>query len=191
MAAPVYVSVGSRIDVQTLVASGRGYGVNRGTATTPISFAKTAYDEDQPALTIDVPEDSIIVPVLLEVVLEDAAGTDNAVVWGVSNNLAGAGTSSALTSVNLRADQPTTSDCTVRRDYTGNATAATNLLEIVRDGDAFANVSTGPSRRAFRHTIDTMVMPTILGEASLYLWVWATTTAPSGFVTVHWVELLR
>jgi hypothetical protein len=174
--------------VQALIMGGHAYAVNRGTATTPISFAKTAYDEDQPQLVVRVPSGTVIVPIALEVSLEDSAGTDNGIVWGVSENDVGAGTSTAITGRNMRSDAPNSTGCTIQRDYTGNATAVSNMVEHIRDGYAFADATTDPIK-TFRYSVKDTPMPMLVGAASLILWVWGASTAPSGFATVKWVEL--
>jgi len=169
---------------------GRVFVANRGTATTPVSFAKTAYDEDQPQLVLRVPEGTTIIPLYCEVVLEDSAGTDNEIIWGVTANDIGNGTSTAVTPYNVLSVGGKTTAVTVRRDYTGNATAASQVKELGRFGYAFADASTDPAKRfVLQFGNDRNIVP-IKGADSLNLWVAGATTAPSGYATVVWAEFL-
>lgn len=173
------------------VSEGRMYVANRGTASTPISFAKTAYDADQPQLVVDVPSGTSIMPIFLEIYLEDAAGTDTEMIWSVSDALIGAGTSTAVTPANARTQasgtQPS-SACSVYRDYTGNGTAPSNGFEFARFGDAFAQEADARNRFVWSaHRAGWA--PLIEGTGALVLHVAAATTAPAGFVTCVWWEI--
>lgn len=173
------------------VAEGRVFVANRGTASTPISFAKTAYDADQPQLVIDVPAGTAIMPLYLEIVLEDAAGTDTEMIWSVSDGLLGSGTSTAVTPANARTQssgsQPG-SACSVYRDYTGNSTAPSNGFEFARFLDAFAQEADARNRFLWSANKEGWA-PLIQGTGSLVLHVAAATTAPAGYVTAVWWEM--
>src|SRR3990167_8353236 len=84
------------------VSEGRVFVANVGTASTPINFAKTAYDADQPQAVIDVPVGTSIIPLAFKGVMETEAGALNEVIASVSQTLTGAGTSTVITSVNAR-----------------------------------------------------------------------------------------
>jgi len=172
---------------QQLVLAGHVHCVNRGSATTPIDFVKTTYDEDQAQLVVRVPSGTVIVPLELEVVLETSGGTLNEVIWGWSENDVGAGTSTAITGRNMRTDAPNSTAITIQRDYTGNfTTAVSNLTEIFRDTYAFADAGTDP-HKVYRLSIKEHVMPVLVGAASLILWV-VGGTAPTGYATVKYAE---
>lgn len=169
-----------------------------GTASTPVSFAKTAYDADQPQLVIDVPSGTTIVPLELEITLEDSAGTDNEVIWGCAGDNVGAGTSTAVTAapglVNLyipASGAAPASRCSVYRQYTGNGTDITDdtdFFEFYRETYAFADATTDPIKK-FRWSAMQSPAPIINGTGSLVLWVVAASTAPAGFVRAKWWEL--
>ena len=166
-----------------------------GTATTPVSFAKTAYDADQPQLVIDVPVGKVIIPLELTVMLEDSAGTDTEVIWGCAGALSGAGTSTAVTPANLwiapSGGAAPASSCSAYRQYTGNSTditAETDFIEFYREVYAFADATTDPIK-TFKWRAMESPAPVINGAGSLVLWVVATTTAPAGFVRAKWWEL--
>ena len=165
-----------------------------GSATTPVSFVKTAYDADQPQLVIDVPSGTTIMPLELEVVLEDSAGTDNEVIWLASGTNVGAGTSTVVTPVNLfvtsSANAPA-SRCSGFRQYTGNGTDPNTgeFFEFYRTVYAFADATTDPVKR-FRWSALESPAPIIEGTGSLVLYIVGTTTAPAGFVIAKWWEVL-
>ena len=173
------------------VAEGRVFVANRGTAGTPISFSKTAYDADQPQLWIDVPSGTTIIPIVLSVHLELAAGTITEMIWSVSDVVLGAGTSTAVTPANARTQvsgtQPA-SACSVYRDATGNTTAPANGFEFARFGDAFVQEADAENRFIWKAS-DEGWAPIIQGTGSLVLHVDAAGTAPSGFVTAVWWEM--
>ena len=165
-----------------------------GTATTPVSFAKTAYDADQPQLVIDVPAGTTIVPIELTVDLEDSAGTDNEIIWGCAGANVGAGTSTAVTPVNLwippTGGQAPATRCSAYRQYTGNGTDVTSesdFIEFVRWVYAFADATTDPVKHFHWNAMESPA-PVINGAGSLVLWVVGATTAPAGFVRAKWWE---
>lgn len=178
----------SRALIDQWKLEGRVYIANRGNETTPISFAKTAFDEDQPALVLRVPGGIVAVPLHLEVTLEDSAGTDNEIIWGAAENDIGNGTSTDVsTKYNLRLKGPAPGSI-VRREYTGNSSALTNKLEFYRAVYPFADATTDPLKR---FVVEPVAMPILVGEASLILWVAGVTTAPSGFATIVWAEFQK
>ena len=174
-----------------LSMDGRVFIANVGTATTPIDLAKTAYDADQPQVVVDVPSGKTIVPLYLGVYLEDSAGTDTEIIWGISDCLVGAGTSTAVTPVNMRTDNAYTTSCTVRSLYTANGTDVTGssykFAEFYRSGTPFADEADHLALQ-FEWSAQTHVAPVIVGEGSLVMWADGTTTAPAGYVTVIWWE---
>lgn len=169
---------------------GRVFVANFGSATTPLNFAKTAYDEDQPQFVVRVPANVVIVPLSIAVQLEDSAGTDNEVIFGTAQNDIGDGSSSAATigprtahTANGRA-----SSCTPRQLYTGNSTALTNMLEFFRATYPFADATTDPVKRFVWDYLQSGLVPVLKGPASLIGWIAGATTAPAGFATVAWAE---
>lgn len=166
---------------------GRTFHAQQGDAQTLVSFAETTYDEDQPQFALRVPQGRIVIPLSLSVVFQDQAGTDTHIVWSRTTNDIGDGTSTALTVSPMRTDAPHSSACYARSLYTGNATAATGLIEIIRFLDPFAAVA-GSMKRYEWNIRQAAAIPILVGPATLQLHVDATTTAPAGFGEYVWAE---
>jgi len=180
------------------VDEGNVFVANRGTAATAISFNNTTYDANQPQLVIDVPSGITIVPLYLEVVMQDQAGTDNVITWSTSDAILGAGTSTAVTPANMKinaAGTDASSQVNVYRDYTGDSEAApSNGYEFARSVDAFVQEagSTGGGLgqgKAFVWSRQQMGFgPVIEGTGALILHTAATSTAQGGYATAIWYE---
>jgi len=157
--------------------------------TTPIA-GHTGIDDDQPEAVVDVPTGTTIIPISIDVYLEDSAGTDTEVVYLASQANIGAGTSTAVTTIrNLRADAPRTSGASVYRSYTGNGTATSNGFEFYRAGYPFADATTDPVKKFHWSAKESGIVPVLVGDAALVLYWAGTTTAPLGFAQIVWAEL--
>lgn len=168
---------------------GHTFHAQQGDAGTLVDFAETAYDEDQPQFALRVPAGRVVIPLSLVVQFQDQAGTDNHVIWSTTTNDIGSGTSTAATISSMRTDAPLTSGCTARSLYTGNATAATGLIEFARFIDPFALAATSTSIGTYRWSIRTATaIPIIKGPATLQMHTFATSTAPAGFGEYVWAE---
>lgn len=178
----------SIVDLATVMAvEGYCYTANIGTLTTPIA-GHVGIDDDQPEAVVDVPTGKTIIPVYISVYLEDSAGTDNEIVYATSRANVGAGTSTAGTALNMATDNPNNSSCSVYRSYTGNGVATSSKVEFYRGGYPFADATTDPQKR-FEWSLKTHAnSPVIVGLSALVLYWAATTTAPSGFATITWME---
>lgn len=162
-----------------------------GLASTPVSFAKTAYDADQPQLVVDVPDGKTIVPLEILLVLEDSAGTDNEVIALASGTNVGAGTSTAVTPTNHfvpSSGSAPVSACSVYSLYTANGTDPNTApyFEFWRETDAFAATV---GEKTWKWSALESPPPVIQGTGSLVIYVSATTTAPAGYLRVKWWEL--
>lgn len=173
-----------------LAMEGRLFTASVGTASTPATF-KTGYTAAQPELAIDVPVGTLLLPIDLEVYLEDSAGTDNEVVVLTSSTAVGAGTStelSAATIGNHRTDIPRRTAARVYTLHSANGTAPTIVSEIFRGGYPFADATGAPEKRwswsIFRNSPHVVV-----GPGSLVVYVGGTVTAPAGFIKASWAEL--
>jgi hypothetical protein len=167
---------------------GRLFIAQLGTATTPVS-GRIGYDADQPEMVIDVPTGVTIIPVSIQVALEDSAGTDNEIVAEASPAVTGAGTSNTGTSYCMRLNSGYSSSCVYRYTYSGNGTAPASYVEFWRDGYAFADTTVGPIK-TFAWSAYTSPAPVLVGPASLLLHITGTTTAPAGFAKVVWAEFV-
>lgn len=172
-----------------LALEGRMYGLNVGTLSTPVA-GHVGIDDDQPEAVLDVPSGTTIIPVSIDLYLEDSAGTDTEVVFLTSQANVGAGTSTELSTIrNLRADAPLTSSCTAYRSYTGNGTATSAGFEFYRSGYPFADATTDPVKKFHWSAKESGIVPVIVGDGALVLYWAGTTTAPSGFAQIVYVEV--
>lgn len=167
---------------------GKMFTANVGSASTPTSFAKTAYDADQPQLVIDVPDNYLVIPTNIALSLEDSAGTDTEIMALHSSVNVGAGTSTAVTPVNNLTGGGA-SNASVYSLYTGNGTDPTTGTEqwFFHDGYAFADATTDPKKRFEWSYKDNPIA--VRGTGSIVIYITGTTTAPAGYLTVSWIEL--
>lgn len=167
------------------------YHANIGGANTPVSFAKTTYDADQPQLVIDVPSDKAIIPLGIKVALQDSAGTDNIVRVAASTVNVGAGTSTTVTPTNLNVGNSNTSSCSAYSLYTGNGTdPATGTLTWL-DTWVYAFADTQGAAHML-HQVDFLNNggPVVIqGTGSLVVYIVGTSTASAGYASVTWVEV--
>lgn len=171
-----------------LAMAGRVYTANIGAAHTPVSFAKTTYDADQPQFVLDVPDGTVAVPLRAHLSLQDSAGTDTAMAILHSSVNVGAGTSTAVTPVNNRTGGDST-NCSVYTLYTGNGTDPTTGTEMWMEHFIypFADATTDPAKI---FDADFQSAPLFIrGTGSLVFYIVGTTTAPAGYLSVSWAEL--
>lgn len=167
-----------------MALEGKVFQANHGTLTTPITFI--AYDADRPDFDLDVPTGVAAILTRIEIHLEDSAGTDNEIIVTTSNNIAGAGTSTALTPVSTRRNSGLSSSCSAYGTYTANCTLPTSTLEFVRFQNAFADTVGG---RDYIWTYKDGNPQILVGPSALQIHVSATTTQAAGFIKVSWAEL--
>lgn len=164
---------------------GKVFQAQVGTLTTPTTF-RIGIDLDQPELVIDVPEGTTIIPVSIDVYLEDAGGTDTEVVAAANPALCGAGTSTLGTILAKRINGSFASACKMYYTYSADCTDPASYDEFWRGGNAFVQAAAVQNRFAWNRAVSPP--PVIVGPASLVLWIDGTTTAPAGYVKVCWVE---
>lgn len=170
---------------------GRVFYVQQGDAGTKVDFAETAYDENQPQFAITVPTGILMIPLALNVTLEDLTGTENHVIWSTTTNDIGISGGTALIPVNYRRDSLYGPACKAASLYTSDATTATGLIEVHRWYHPFASalVTDGTDLHNHLWTIEDPDMPFLLGPATIQHHIYATTTAPQGFGEYTWLEL--
>jgi len=176
-----------------LSLDGRLYNAVMGTASTPVDFAKTAYDADQPQFVVDVPTGVTILPLNLLVMFETQAGTINEIIVGVAATLAGSGTSTAVVPQTLCThDAALATGCSVRSLYTGNSTdmttAGNGYAIIGRYGNAFADTKERWQSIWTWSALKDGNMPKLKGPACFVVHIAAGTTAPTGYLTFTWAE---
>lgn len=165
---------------------GRVFGANMGSLTTPLTFL--VYGANRPDAWLRVPDATAIIPLYVNVALEDAAGTDTEIFIIVAANDIGNGTSTAATAgpVSWRTDAPVTSAVTARHLATADTTAATTPIEVFRTTYGSAEGTGNDARNVLWAP---RVPPVLMGPASLIVYVAATTTQATGFVQFAWVEV--
>jgi hypothetical protein len=169
--------------------AGRTFHCQQGDAITLVDFVETSYDEDQPQLAIIAPAGTTMIPLSLSFNFQDQAGTNNHVAVSTTTNDIGAGTSTSLTVSSMRRDAPHGAKCTANSLYTGNATAATGLIEIARNIDPFVATAAG-RLPGFRWDIKTSsVIPVLVGPATLQVHAYAASDGVEGFSESVWVEM--
>lgn len=181
--------------VMAKALEGRVFVANSGEGTTPATHAG-AYDADAPDLFLHVPSSVIVIPVFVGVKYE-AFGTEliAEVIGLVSSTGDSSATGTALTIKPLRLDAPVASACTA----TGAVDAAGitdphagTYLEFLRRGNTLVDtVATGENDR-MEHLYDWKfgeagLAPIVNGGGSVS--IYATGQAPTGFITLMWVEL--
>jgi len=191
---------GSMISADWLTAmalEGRCYGVNTGVDTSPDTFT-AAYDATKPDLLVTVPSGTTIIPVFIQINMEDT-GTADIMDWvAVASSVYDAAyTGTACTIYNMRMDAPHASLCTCAAVISANGSTplAGNFIEFWRgnagfNADAF-NGNTTPTSELVTRTAwnvkDSLVPPVIVGQGSLN--VYASCQAGLGFITAIWVEV--
>ena len=185
---------GANISMDQLEAwaiEGRQYHAQQGDAGTLLSFAETAYDENQPQFSLRVPSGIIVLPTSIDVNFQDSAGTDTQVIVATATNDIGLGTSTSLTISAMRRDNPFGgSRCTAAGIVTGDtANAPAGVIEIVRTVDPFVAASAGRVPGLHWDRSQSSVKPILIGPATLMVYVFATGTAPAGFAEYTWIEL--
>ena len=169
-----------------LALQGRVFVVNAGTVTTPLTFLVTA--ANRPDVVLRVPSGTTVMPLVVETVLEAAAGTATELDVRMASNDIGSGTSSAASvgPLNLRSDGPVTSAVTARQLYTADATAETTPISLHRKTWPLAQ-ATGLEPYVDYWMPD--VPPILVGPASLAIYIAATTTQATGFVQILFAEV--
>lgn len=181
--------------VEYWLSSGRGFIVNGGSGTTPITFAG-AYDADAPDCFIHVPTGTGIIPYSIRVVY-DAVGTESTmeIIALASEGDDSTATGTAATIQPLRTDAPSSSLCTatVAVDAAGITDPnAGTFYEFWRYARPLTDtVATGENDRwplVFPWTAYVDGPPPIIQNGGS-LSVYAASQAGTGFIIVSWVEL--
>lgn len=183
--------------VQALIMEGKGYIVNNGVLTTPITFNATIAAAEQD-LFLHVPDNTCVIPIYISVQFEDTGTAQVLDVLAIASSTGdSAVTGTALTKYNLRTDAPATSACTATGVVTsnGSTTYAGNFYEFWRPyagfGEDAFNGSTGFVNSAIQGAewsiTKSAVMPIVADGGSIS--VYAAAQAGTGFITLAWIEL--
>lgn len=176
-------------EIEMLAREGRIFAANVGTLSTPTTF-RVAIDLDQPELVIDVKDGKTMIPLSIDIYLEAALGTLTEILAKTSQNLVGAGTSTALVAgsdlVNVRSDAVRESTLAGYYTYSGDGVDPAGGYEFWRDGDPFV-VTVAASKHGYKWRRE-VGGPVIVGEGAFVLHIGATGTAPTGYALVTFAE---
>ena len=171
---------------------GKVYTAQVGSVTTPIAFTSGVAANATPELALRNPVGSglLFVPIKMEVYWEASAGTIQECYAYVAQNDIGAGTSTAVTPINMNTlFASSNSGLTVARSYSASATTAVNPVEFWRGGfptDIDATTAGGGTKFDWSLLQDGNV-PIIGANGSLAL-VLGTATTATGYIIVTWAE---
>lgn len=177
---------------------GRAFIVNSGTGTSPVT-GNAAFAAAEQDVLINVPTGTAIIPTFIEVSVEDTgtAAIVDVLAIASSDGYDVATSSTALTIMPMKLNSSLKSNCTAVGVITGNGTTpyTGNYVEFWRGVGGFAedafNGNTSPgleqiSRCAWNYN-DAETPPLIIGQGTLS--VYASTQAPTHFITVAWIEI--
>jgi hypothetical protein len=182
---------------QSLIMEGRGYIVNVGAVSTPITGggAGTVLDPTEPEFAIAVPSGTAIMPIRIHVQAQTpllATDADESeILIGVDRTqVITGGTATSETIFNLRTDNPRASSCTATSAYTADSTSTLSLgIELARSvivGDVQSAVAVLYTKHELLY--EPVTVPIIMGPATL-VGFWGGTVATPGFAEITWVEL--
>ena len=191
---------GAMISADWLTAmalEGRCYGINTGIDTSPDVFT-AAYTAAKPDILVTVPTGTTIIPVFIQVNMEDTGTAAVMDIMAVASSVYDAVTTDDdLVIYNMRMDAPNSSLCQAVAvvSAAGTTPLTGNFIEFWRGTAGFAadafNGNTTPTNefttRAAWNVKDSLVPPVIVGQGSLN--VYASSQAGKGFITVIWVEV--
>ena len=175
---------------------GRLMCAQAGVLTTAITWTATATsDQTKPAVFIDVPLGTTILPLEISLYME-AYGTNAQMeceaVTG-SGGVSAGGTAVLVT--NMRSDEPYKTNCTVTSDITGGTACTKNVNSFWRDGQQFAITKTtakadssiyDPNKFTWRYK-DGLYCPIVVGAGQLMLCQGS--QAGTGFARIIWIEV--
>jgi len=174
---------------------GRLFCAQAGLLTTPITWTATATnDQTKPAMFLDVPDGTTIIPLEISLYME-AHGTDAlfecAFLCGTGGVSAGG---TAMTITNMRTDAPFKSNVTGTSDITGGTACTTNISSFFASGvQLITTIATSddasmrnPDLYVWRYS-DGLYAPIVKGAAQLM--VTQGSQAGTGFGKIIFVEL--
>lgn len=185
---------------QKLILEGRGFIVNVGALTTPITGGGngTVLDAEQPEFVVSVPSGTAILPFRVAVqcqlplIAADSDESEILIAVDRTQTVSG-GTATAETIFNLRTDNSRSSACTATSAYTADMTSPASptlgieLARAQRVGDV-----QGTAANALWSELSCLyepqVVPVLMGPCAL-IGYWGGTVATTGFAQIMWVEI--
>lgn len=184
--------------VQSAIRDGRGFVVNIGAFSSPITGggAGTVIDLDQPEGCISIPTGTTILPIFSKIqchvplLATDADESEIVLAADIASANAGDGTATAETAINLRTRHGVASLCTCKSAFTADTTDPVLGLEIDRSvitGDVQGTAATALWTSLLLDYAPKAGFYQIDGPAALYVY-WGGTVATTGFGQVGWLE---
>lgn len=172
-----------------LVLDGRVFNASNTTIETAVA-GSTSFADTDPFLLLDVPSGTTAIP--LEILLAQAGTVAGGVITILittddATRFSSGGT--AVTPINMRKDDPNTSACSFYEGGSSAITASANtdadtLFATLLDQDVTdPNITENVVWTARKY-----IPPALIGPASLLVFAYASTTAPSLYWSVKWVE---
>jgi hypothetical protein len=175
---------------RALALEGRTFQTQLGSGSDP-SAAMDAYDANRPELMVDVPDGTTIIPLFIQIHLQTHGASAHTAI-ALASRTPGALTANKTdtTIVPVRTDNPgIASRCTAYGTLTGDSADpnTTGAIEFWRSGHPVDWDVAGEPIPTMIWSAQRHVPPVIVGSGSLS--IYASGTAPTGFIVVSWAEL--
>ena len=178
-------------DVLQWVLEGRVFTANVGTLTAPATLAETTITSLQPALAVRVPASITVIPIYTQIIWEATGAAVMEALIRMTNKDFGAGTSTAVTPVNLNSAYASTqSTCTVGSLYSGNGSVdvSVEIKRFIAHSDMDGTTVIGVEEGAIYDPFNGKGPICVLKGPATYLVHAANATSSTGFVIAHWAE---
>ena len=148
------------------------------------------YVATSPGLAAVVPEGVVMIPFHFDICFEEAAGTDNYIIIGCDEGDLGVSGGTAVSACNnLRTDNPHASVITTKLGASA-AVAMTDPGATERTLFTYVNAwADNTGSPPIQVVWEPKAPPVLVGAATFYAYVYATTTAPKFSFSLQWIEL--
>lgn len=179
------------------IKAGRGFHMDVGAFSTPIQGGGvgTILDQDEPEGIVSCPSGTVIIPIRIHVVCQmpimaaDSNESEILIAVDKATALAGTGTATTETPINMHTGSSNASLCTCVSATSVAYTSPTlgmelgHAVRIADYGDA-----TGQSWQELSLLYEPITPPILVGPCAIYIY-WGGTVATTGFAQVEWIEL--
>ena len=186
---------------QAMIMEGRGFMINVGALTTPITgggTGNTKPDANSPDISILVPSGTSFLPIRVEVEVSlpviAATGNEVDILLGVdqdASHIADATAAGAAeVAYNMNTLHTRTSNCTTRSKnstaYTDTLTMDIEITHVTKSAKVHTSVGTVWQNMTLLYE---PITPYIINGPAAFLGFWGGTAATSGFAIVQWIEI--
>ena len=180
------------------IRAGNGYHMDVGAFSTPIQGggAGTVLVQAEPEGIVSCVAGTVIIPIRIHVVCQvpiiaaDSDESEILIAVDKAAALAGSGTATAETPVNMHTGSSNTSLCTCKSATTGAWTSPTLGMELghaVRVAD-IGGTAASQAWGELSLLYEPITPPILVGPCAIYIY-WGGTVATTGFAQVEWIEL--